>query len=385
MDGTKKIGIIAGVVVLALITIMVIVYSNLSSIAQGVVEEQVPNLTFSDLDVGWNGIELTGVKYISAAGKVLLESKSIKVKPSLSSIFGDTFKISSVYIGEPYVYIEIKGDGEVVLPIPQPTAPEVGDTVQAEAAQADEGEDEAFALYIGKVEIDNGHGDFVDKSMGRPYAKFKIKDVNIKIGDISVPSVSTEMPIEVSMKLEGPREGSLELSGWYDQVTDSGDLEMELKDIFLPHAEPYYRSRSTTARLSDGTLNIDMKLKMRDKNFNANIKTTLGNIKFSNTSGKFMGAPAGSVKKYTEDNKLPGFTCEVQGNMDRIDQVRQSCLKQTTEQFIKSVGITELKGRLEKELGKSLNLGGDDGDEGDKGGEGKGGLEGQLKGLFRRK
>lgn len=379
MDGTKKIGIIAGAVVLTLIVIMVVVYSNLSSIARGIVEEQVPNLTFSDLDVGWNGIELTGVKYSSAAGKVLLESKSIKIKPSLSSIFSDTFKISSVYIGEPYVYIEIKSDGEVILPIPQPTAPEVTGTAQAEAAPAGgatEGEVEAFALYIAKVEIDNGRGDLVDKSVGRPYAQFKIKDVNIEIGDISIPSVSVEMPLAISMKLEGPREGKFELSGWYNPVTDSGDLEIELKDIFLPHAEPYYRSKKTTARLSDGTLDIRIQTRIKNKNHDTNIKTTIGNIKFANSSGKFMGVPAGAVRKYTESNKLPGFSCNVRGNIDRVDQARISCVRQITEQMVKAVGKTVVM----KEINKRL-FGNKDGDEAD----GKGGIEGQLKGLFNRK
>ncbi|NOZ11473.1 MAG: DUF748 domain-containing protein [Gammaproteobacteria bacterium] len=374
MDGTKKIGIIAGVVVLTLIAIMVIAYNNLSSIARGIVEDQVPNLSFGDLDVGWNSIELTAVKYSSAAGKVLLESKSIKVKPSLSSIFSDTFKVSSVTIDEPYVYIEIKGDGEVVLPIPQPTAPEAGDS-QPEAEQA-AAEGDAFAIYIAKVEINDGRGDFVDKSVGRPYAQFKIKDVNIEIGDISVPPVSTKMPLDISMKLEGPREGRFELSGWYDPVTNSGDLEMELADIFLPHAEPYYRSKKTTARLSDGTLDLRIQTKIKNKDHVTNIKTTLGNIKFSSDKGKFMGAPAGAVKEYTENNKLPGFVCSLSGNIDRIDQARVSCVRQITEQLVKAVG----KSVVMKEISKKL-FGNKDGDKA----ESKGGLEGQLKGLFNRK
>jgi len=369
MFATKKIGIVAAGVLAVLIVALVLVYSNLSTIARGIVERQIPNLTFASLNVGWNSVTLTGVQYTDPSGKVLLKSDAISVSPSLASFFSDTFKVSSVNIAKPYVYIERRANGEVVLPVPQPAA----EAAPAPAAQQEAAAAESFKLYIGKVEIEDGSGEFVDKSVGHPYAEYKISDVDIELSNISVPTVSDKIPFEISMTIEGARAGRFEQSGWFDPVANSGEIDLEVSNLFIPLAEPYYRSSNTTAKLSDGRLDLDLEMKIKNKEVVMPGEVKMSDLKFAGTSGKFFGLPADAVADALESRKLPTIPFEVSGNMDHPDQIRVAVLRKIAEKLAKELGLKEVEKRLEQELLK-----------GDESGEKKQQLD-TLKGLFKKK
>ncbi len=347
MSGMKKLGLIAGGVFLVLVIAVVLIYVNLSSLTRGIVEKEVPNLTFSKLDVGWNTVRLTGVRYTAKSGKLLLKTESIRIQPSLMSFFSDTFRIASVKIEKPYVYIVRRRDGEIILPIPQPA----GDTADEPAAQkapvpAEEG---AFAVYIGKVEIEDGSGEFVDRSVGRPYARFKIRDVDIEVNDLTYPQTSNRIPATISMVIEGPREGRFRLTGWFDPMTDSGDLDVVVKELFIPHAEPYYRSKYTTAKLSDGTLDLKLDLKMKNGVVVLPGEVTMAELKFNTDRGKFFGVPASAVGKYfTEQRKPLTIPFEVEGHIDRPDEIRVKVISVIVKRMLAKLGAQEVEAVADK-------------------------------------
>lgn len=338
MSGMKKLGLIAGGVLLVLVIAVVLIYVNLSSLTRGIVEKEVPNLTFSKLDVGWNTVRLTGVRYTAKSGKLLLKTESIRIQPSLMSFFSDTFRIASVKIEKPYVYIVRRRDGEIILPIPQPAS----DTAD-EAAAKKAPEEGAFAVYVGEVEIEDGSGEFVDRSVGKPYARFKITDVDIEVKGLSYPQTSSRIPATISMVIEGPREGRFRLAGWFDPVTDSGDLDVAVSGLFIPHAEPYYRSKYTTAKLSDGTLDLKLGLKMKNGAVVLPGEITMAKLKFNTDRGKFFGVPASAVGKYfTEQRKPLTIPFEVEGHIDRPDEIRIKVISVIVKRMLAKLGAQEV-------------------------------------------
>ena len=102
MSSIKKLGLAFTVVLALLIVAVVLIYSNLSEFARAFVEEKVPGMTFSELDVSWNEVNIHGVEY-SSEGKVRLKTDRIQLRPSLSSFWSDTFKIQSVEAVQAYV------------------------------------------------------------------------------------------------------------------------------------------------------------------------------------------------------------------------------------------------------------------------------------------
>ncbi len=367
----KKTGIVAAAGVAVVIIALVLLYANLARIARGIVERQVPGLTFDRLDVGMSSVSLGGVRYTLPSGKVVLAAREIQVNPSLSSLFGEVFQVSSVEIEAPEVYIERRRDGSMLLPVPQPVA-EAGDgAARTGAPAAEAGEEAVFKLYIGEVAIRDGQGEFVDKTVGRPPARFKIRDVDIEIEGIHVPPQPGRMEVALSMTLEGARTGKVAVAGWLDPVGNSGDLRFEASNVYLPLAEPYYRSPKTTARLSDGRLDLELGIRMQNKDVVVPGEVKMGNIKFASRSGKFFGVPVGTVAEYLEDKDLPAIPFEVQGNIDRPDQIRVLVLRKIAEKLAQTLGVKALEREIQKKL-----FGGDGG--GDKAKT----LEG-LKGLFK--
>jgi hypothetical protein len=337
----KKLGLIVVAVILILAIAIFLVYSNLSSLTRNIVEKQIPNLTFSELKVSWDQIQLTGVKYSAPNGKVLLKTDSILVKPSLKSALTDTLQIAAVVIDKPYVFIQRKQDGEIVLPVPQPAS--AGQKQEA-APQQPAAEGLAKGIHVGEIRIENGSGEFVDRSVGRPPAHFKIRNVDLAIKDIEYPLKSRRIPLDLSMQIEGKREGRLNVSGWANPQAQSGDIKMKVKDLFIPHAEPYYRSKDTTARLADGLLGLNLHVKMNQGNVVLPGDVTMSDIRFQGRQGKFFGVPVGAVADFFEDNNKPiTIPFEVEGHIDRPEEIRYRVISVIVEKMIAKLGAQEVE------------------------------------------
>ena len=196
---------IVGVIV-ALIVVMVVAYVSLTNLTKAIVEKQVPGLTFTELKVGWNDVLLTGAKYTSGAGKVLLETDAIGIQPSLLSVFTDTFRIASVQIDKPYVFVQRREDGEVILPLPG--------AGERRVTPKDSGHEKASPVQVGKLLVVGGRGEFVDRSVGAPYAKFTIRDFHLDARDIRYPAAPGRIAVDISFALAGKRAGTVRETGW---------------------------------------------------------------------------------------------------------------------------------------------------------------------------
>jgi hypothetical protein len=342
MKSIKTTGLVLAVLILLIGTAVYWAYGNLSDVTRHIVEKEIPNLTFEKLEVGWNEVALTGVKYTSPTGKVLLKSESIRVSPSLESLFSDAFRISLIEIAKPYVFIERRSDGEVLLPIPQPAG---GEPEQAPSAQSPaQPPAEPFVVKVDQIVIREGSGEFVDESVGKPFAAYKIGELNLRIADIVYPQEAGRIPVEMSLTVEGPREGKLRNSGWVDPVGREAQLHLELDQLFIPHAEPYYRSADTTARLADGTLDLRLDLKMQGDRVVLPGEVTMGNLRFAGEKGKFFGVPVAAVARYFEEEHAPiTIPFEVEGSVDRPDEIRVKVISIVVKRMLAKLGTREVE------------------------------------------
>ena len=143
-----------------------------------------------------------------------------------------------------------------------------------------------------------------------------------------------------------------------------------MKDLYIPHAEPYYRSKDTTARLADGTLGLKLDIKMNKGKVFLPGEVSMANLKFAGQSGRFFGVPVGAVGQYFEDQKKPlTIPFEVEGSVDRPDEIRVKVISVIVKRMIAKLGTRE----VEKVTDKLK--------QGDV--EGAKDIEKRLKGLFK--
>ncbi len=308
MSSIKKLGLAFTVVLALLIVAVVLIYSNLSEFARAFVEEKVPGMTFSELDVSWNEVNIYGVEY-SREGKVRLKTDRIQLRPSLSSFWSDTFKIQSVEAVQAYVYIEKKANGEIVWPIPRPAEP-----TEANAEKKDSTEEEPPAVQLGEFRIRQGVGEFLDRSVGSPPAHFKIKDVNFTVTNLRYPPEPGSIDVDLSLAIDGSKDTWVSASGWVDPVGESADMDAKIEDLDLKQAEPYLRKSERSVKPSEGTLDGDAAWEMDQGAYTLTGEVLLSDLKFQRSSG-MAGLSAMVVEQYLKATGEPmKFPFEIKGN-----------------------------------------------------------------------
>lgn len=333
-----------------------VAYANLNRIVRSVAEKQVPGLTFDELQVHWNVVSISGVK-LKRGERTVFEVASLRVYPSLKSLLTDELHISSIEIERPYVYLERRRDGSLRMPVPDRVvgADDGSRKAEAKPAQKDDGAgDSTRAISIGTVEIRDGRGDLIDHSVHGAPAKFALTALQVSVEKIHLPAADAPIPFELSATLAGKRVGRITGEGWYNLKTDSAELELALGTIFLPHAEPYYRSARTTAGVSNGTLDLQTTVKMTNGKYVAQNHVQLAEVAFAR-EGLFLGVPVVLLANHLKDPSQPFvLDVEVQGSLDGDSRLQQQLAAAVAKELGKKYGkkaAESVAAELQKSVG----------------------------------
>jgi hypothetical protein len=286
----KLLGVLGGGAVL-LAAAAVFVYANLTGIVRGVLEKQVPGLTFSSLQVGWNKVVVEGVA-LERGRRTVFKVDALRVYPSMWSVFSDTLHISAIEVDGPYVYLVRNPDGSLTLPVPE--------GYQSKPNAPGEATGKPLALKIGRVRVRDGKGELLDRSAAD--ARFVLSDLNLEVDELALPQGPGRIPFELRARLDGKRQGQLAARSWYLGATRSAQLEFQLTDLFVPKAEPYFRGKHTTARLEDGALGLKLDLTMAEGAWKAKVALSLEELIFDR-EGLFLAVPTPVVRKLLQDDK----------------------------------------------------------------------------------
>lgn len=334
----RKLSIGAGAGVVVLVVAAVAAYANLTRIVRAVLEKQVPGLTFASLSVGWNDVSITEVN-LKKGDRTVFKVDKMQVKPSLRSLFSDTLYISSIEIDGPYVYLVRTADG-LTLPVPQ----KMGEPAKP---KKEEDASPGMGVLIEKIRLRDGKGELVDQSVTGAPAHFTLSKLEVTVTRVALPTGAENIPFELSMQLEGKRVGKLEAEGWYNPKSRSAEVELELRQLFLPHAEPYYRSRQTTAVLSDGVFELDTDIRMTNGKYVARNRLTLAELAFSK-EGLFMGVPVAVFQKRLKDQGKPfEIEAELEGSLDDKSKLQQELAALVVKALVKELGQQALGDLME--------------------------------------
>ncbi len=332
MSFIKKLSLGFVGLLVVLIAAAVLILSNLSGIARGFVEERVPGMTFSQIEVGWSELNIYGVEY-SSEGKVRLKTGRIQLRPSLSSFWSDTFKIRSIEAAQAYVYIEKKANGEIVWPIPQPAESSETKTEEKDTPE------KPPAVYLGEFRIRNGSGEFLDRSVGSPPAHFKIKDVNLTLTNLRHPPEPGSMDVDLTLAVDGPKDTRVSASGWVDPVGESADMDASIERLDLSQAEPYMRKSDQSVKPSEGTLDGDAKWLMEQGEYTLSGKVVLSELKFQRSGGGLAGLSALLVEQYLKATGEPmTFPFEVKGNRKEKTDLRSKLSANIGKALLQKLG-----------------------------------------------
>ena len=316
-----------------LIGAVALVFSNLSGIARSFVEEKVPGMTFAQLDVSWNELNIHEVEY-SSEGKLRLKTDRIHLRPSFSSLWSDTFKIDSIEANQAYVYIEKKANGEIVWPIPTPA--------ESAGPKAEEKEpsEEPLAVQLEEFRIRDGSGEFLDRSVGRSPAHFKIKDVDLTVSDLRYPPDQGRMDVDLSLVVESPKDTRVTASGWVDPVGESADMDARIEELDLSQAEPYLRKSDQAVKPSEGTMGGDASWKMEQGEYTLSGEVALSDLKFQRSGGGMGELSAMLVEQYLKAIGEPmTFPFEIKGNRNEQSDYQSQLANKIRKALLQKLGV----------------------------------------------
>ena len=318
-----------------IVAVGILTYLNLSLLV--LATQTLPGVSFSDLNLTWNSIELKEFEYSSPELKrVTLRSDLIQVSPDFLSFLSATERIDSIEIEAPYVYLERRPDGSLVLPFPT--------TAQEESGSDPTPSKSTTSILVDRVDLSAGSGEFLDRSVGRPYAHYRIKDVRLSLRDLSYPPSGTNISVDLSFVLEGQPEGTAQLTGWLDPAGNSADLEIEVSDFAVHHVQPYVRDLLKSSPLLDGALGTSLKIDVEKGVYSVNGELSLLDLKLQPGEGDFLSIPltlfSTHLQQYQNSLAVP---VQIEGDLnedvDHQDQIVRAFLETVARYLVNNTDL----------------------------------------------
>ena len=325
-------------------------YQNLGSIVQTILKDELPGLSFQDLDVGLTQVTASNIEYAPPGKKARLQTKNLSIQPSLFSLLSDTFEVNDITITEPVLDVRKPAkQGGLELPVPAPatSTPAKTGTKQNDNKSVKKAEQSSRNIHIGSARMINGRVNFIDESVAGKPAIIMLNQVNFAAKDVFIPSRAGSMPLELTFMVPAKRTGSVSLKGFADRVARSGEMGLKASNIFVPLLAPYYQGPEISLELSDGRFSADVQVKMTGGKYKITGFAELADLKIER--GQFHGFSAKHLKEYFEQHPEPiKVDLALEGDLDEPGSMRRSVLRTIVQALVKYLGEGRLEGAKQK-------------------------------------
>lgn len=145
---------------------------------------------------------------------------------------------------------------------------------------------------------------------------YAIDQVHATIGPLQFPQGTQRTEIALTTRaVSKKKNGPVSIQGWLVLASQDTDMKIKLHDVQVPLVAPYLH-KSAAATLADGSMALDMKLRIQKKYLNAQGSVTLSDLRF-NDSVILFSLPRKAVLAALKDRQgKVSFDFSVQGQLD---------------------------------------------------------------------
>jgi hypothetical protein len=260
-----------------------------------VVEALGPGSEVGELNVGWSSVEVSELNIRGPRGwpaARTLQAERVKIVPSLRSFFTDQVEIASIIVEKPYLSI-VRVPGKLLI------VPSLLNTKTKQEQNGNRG------VAISNIVLENGVLDIFDETVGPPALRIRLEKVDGVIRDVAPAKPQTRTGFELSAVAKGKtRDGRVKLSGWIAAKGRDSSSQIVMDRVDLVSLQPYIAKRGD-ARVSRGTLDLNLKSEVRNHQLNGTGKMIIKDLEFApsqNYLGTFMGLPRNAVISFLKDH-----------------------------------------------------------------------------------
>ena len=250
------------------------------------------------LNVGWSSIDLIGLTIRGPKGwpaARALYAEHVRIVPSLRSLLANRIEITSIEIDKPYLSA-VRIPGKLLI-LPGLFEPE--QRPNRNNANA------SHTVVISRIVINNGALELFDKTVSQPPLKIRLEEIQAVVRDVAPANFSDRTRFELTATVKGKnRDGDVKLSGWVAAAGRDSSSEILMKKVELASLQPYLLKK-TDARISQGTLDLNLKSRVRNNQLDGIGNMVIKNLEFApsaNYLDTFMGLPRSTVIKFLEDH-----------------------------------------------------------------------------------
>jgi hypothetical protein len=290
--------IVAAIVVILGIVIIAGYRVGVRMLQEQVVQALGPGSRLSEIKVNWFSVEVLGLSIDAPKGwpaARTLEAERIIIFPDLRSLLGNKIRIASIVVEKPYLSV-LRNPGKLIL-VPSLTE-------RYEAKKDTARKDDSRAVVISKIELNDGTLEFYDATVSRPPLKTRMERIEAVIEDVGVPAAD-KTRFELAGIVKGLKsDGHAKVDGWIGPAARDSSSRVVLKAVDLVALQPYL-VKKTEARVSNGTLDLNLGTEVRNKFMNGKGKIILQNLEFARSTGffdTFMGVPRNAVVNFLRDH-----------------------------------------------------------------------------------
>ncbi|OGB24689.1 MAG: hypothetical protein A3I66_18025 [Burkholderiales bacterium RIFCSPLOWO2_02_FULL_57_36] len=255
-----------------------------------------PESEVEEIVAGWSTIEVRGIRIRAPKGwpaTDALRAQRIVIAPDLLGLVSGKIRIDRIDIDQAYISMLRARDGRLrLLPSLLERPKQAGGTSTAQA------------VSIGAIELRGGVLEYFDATVRRPAHKIRLEQLHAKVDNLEVPSLSGRTGIDLKGTIKGVhRNGTMAIAGWTELADKNSELSTRLRGVDLIALQPYL-IKATESGVRRGTMDLDIKSKVRKNQLNAPGTITLSGLELAPSdsgSGTFMGVPRQAVVTSLKD------------------------------------------------------------------------------------
>jgi hypothetical protein len=308
-------------IALAVITILMVGGAVAYQIAVRILKDKVvealgPGSEVEDIQVGWSGVVMRGLRIRGPQGwpaPDALRAEQVNVVPSLFDLLGGEVRIRSIALEKPYLSALRAKEGQLrVVPTlrDRPMAEAVGSAPSVTAPPA----------HIATITLHDGVMELFDATVAQPPLKIRLEQLQGSLRNVIVPALTGRSDFDLTGILKGLRQdGRIKIGGWAEAATKDSTVKTELRGVDLVVLQPYL-SKAAEVRVKKGTLDLDIQSDVRKNRLRAPGKMTIAELEFASSQGMadtFMGVPRGAVLAFLKDkgNRIT-MSFVIEGDID---------------------------------------------------------------------
>jgi hypothetical protein len=302
MAGTK--GKKWGWIILAMLLVLVVGGAVGYRVAVGTLRDKVvealgPGSEIEDIQVGWSGVVVRGLRLKGPQGwpaQDALRTQQVTIVPSLLDLLAGEIRVRSVTIEKPYLSALRAKDGKFRI-VP---------TLLERQAATGEGKTRFAAppVYIATITLRDGVVEFFDATVAKPTLKLRLEQLQASVRNALVPALTGKSDFDLTGTLRGVRQdGRIKVEGWVEGATRESAVKTELRGVDLVAVQPYL-STAADVRVQRGLLDLDLQTEVRKNRLRAPGRLSIAGLELAPSQGMmgtFMGVPRGAVLAFLKD------------------------------------------------------------------------------------